>query len=241
MLREARLDILLHLAGFGIGQIWLMNDTKAKILALLKRNGGHNVSELAASLDLAPITIRRHLTRLERDGLLLSEAQTNGSGRPHYVFRLSARAHAEAFPYRSDRLVELLMKEIGHLDGSELQGRTQREKKFLVLERLAQRLSDEYSSLLRGWPLQERVVFVTEVMRNDGGFAEWEKTERGFEIRDFNCLFHRLLEGDVCEWHSTFLTRMLGDDVRVQPSSGDGQCCRYEIEARVKATASASG
>ena len=218
-----------------------MNDTKAEILSLLKRNGGHSVKELAASLDLAPITIRQHMTRLERDGLLLSDLRTNGSGRPHNVFRLSAKAHAEEFPYRSDRLVELLIKEIGHLDGNELLGRTQHEKILLIVDHLAQRLSDEYSSLLRGWTLQERVVFVTEVMRNDGGFAEWEKTERGFEIRDFNCLFHRLLDGDVCEWHSTFLTRMLGEDVRVEPCSGDGQCCRYQIEAQVKANASASG
>ena len=155
------------------------------------------------------------------------------------MFRLSPKAHAEQFPYRSDRLVELLIKEIGHLEGSELEGKTRHEKTLLVLDRLAERLSDEYSSLLRGWPLQERVVFVTEVMRNDGGFAEWEKTERGFEIRDFNCLFHRLLDGDVCEWHGTFLARMLGDDVRVTPCTGDGQCCRYEIEAQARVTARA--
>ena len=87
-----------------------MNDTKAEILALLKRNGGHSVNELAATLDLAPITIRQHMTRLERDGLLLSEPQTNGTGRPHYVFRLSPKAQAQAFPYRSDRIVELLIR-----------------------------------------------------------------------------------------------------------------------------------
>jgi DeoR family suf operon transcriptional repressor len=209
-----------------------MNDTKAEILALLKRSGGHSVNELAAALDLAPITIRQHMTRLERDGLLLSEPQANGNGRPHYVFRLSTKAHAQAFPYRSDRIVELLIREIGHLDGADLEGRSEREKMFLVLERLARRLAGEYAPLLRGWPLQERVVFVTEVMQSDGGFAEWETTDRGFEIRDFNCLFHRLLNGSVCEWHRTLLSNMLGEDVLVQPSSGEGECCRYKIEAR---------
>lgn len=212
-----------------------MNDTKGEILALLKRTGGHSVNELASSLALAPITIRQHLTRLERDGLLLSEPKTNGNGRPHYVFSLSAKAQAEAFPYRSDRLVELLIKEIGYLDGSELQGLSKRQKTFLVLERLAQRLANEYASVIQGWSLQERVVFVTEVMQSDGGFAEWEKTDRGFEIRDFNCLFHRLMDGDVCEWHSTFLKNVLGADLRVEPCATDEHCCRYEIEAAVPA------
>jgi DeoR family suf operon transcriptional repressor len=213
-----------------------MNDTKSEILALLKRNGGHSVNQLAEALDLAPITIRQHLTRLERDGLLISEPQANGNGRPHYVFRLSAKAEAEAFPYRSDRIVELLIREVGHLDGSELTGLSARDKTLVVLGRLAQRLADEYASLIGGWTLRERVVFVTEVMRNDGGFAEWEETERGFEIRDFNCLFHRLLDSGVCEWHGTFLRKMLGGDVAVEPRAGENNCCSYEIvtTARVK-------
>ena len=107
------------------------------------------------------------------------------------------------------------------------------EKIRVVLQRLAQRLADEYAPLLQGWPLQERVVFVTEVMHADGGFAEWAETERGYEIRDFNCLFHRLLEGDgeVCEWHRSFLNRMLGTEVRVSPCpDGADRCCRYLIE-----------
>ena len=214
-----------------------MNDTKGEILALLKRTGGHSVNELASTLALAPITIRQHLTRLERDGLLLSESKTNGTGRPHYVFRLSAKAHAEAFPYRSDRLVELLIKEIAYLEASELQGLSERQRTVPLLGRLAERLANEYAAVIQGWPLQERVVFVTEVMQSDGGFAEWEKTERGFEIRDFNCLFHRLLDGDVCEWHSTFLKNVLGADLHVEACATDEHCCRYAVEAKVPANA----
>lgn len=211
-----------------------MNDTKTEILALLKRNGGHSVSELASELQLSPVTIRQHLTHLERDGLVLADKRAGSSGRPMYVFRLTAKAHAAAFPRRSDRLAELLLREIGLLRGSELEGLTPEQRTVLVLERLAVRLADEYAPLLLGWPLAERVAFVTEVMHADGGFAEWAKTEAGFEIRDFNCLFHRLLHGgsEVCQWHRTFLGRMLGANVRVEPCPGDSSaCCRYLIEA----------
>ncbi len=212
-----------------------MISTKSEILALLKRNGGYSVNELSAKLGLAPITVRQHLVRLERDGLLSTDQQSNGSGRPHQVFHLSAKGHAAAFPRRSDRLVELLVREIGFLDGDQLTGLSPRQKTSLVLRRLAGRLADECAPLLQGWLLQERVVFVTEMMHADGGFAEWEKTDAGYEIRDFNCLFHRLLdegpEGDICEWHRSFLSRMLGAEVRVNPCSDpSAQCCRYVIE-----------
>ena len=211
-----------------------MKSTKDEILVLLKRNGGHSVSELAGTLGLSTVTVRQHLTHLERDALVAT-AVSHTNGRQHYVYRLTAKAHAAAFPRRSDRLVELLMREIGLLDASQLEQLTPRERTSMIVRRLAHRLADEYASLLQGWPLQERVVFVTEVMQADGGFAEWEETGQGYEIRDFNCLFHRLFgrdgEGEVCEWHSNFLSQMLGTAVRVSPcQDSEEHCCRFVIE-----------
>lgn len=212
-----------------------MISTKAEILALLKRSGGDSVGELASALKLAAGTVRQHLTHLQRDSLIVAEQHPGSAGRPHYVFRLTAKGHAAAFPRRSDRLADLLIREIGFLEGYELIGLTSRQKMSLVLHRLAERLADEYAPLLAGWSLQERITFVTEVMHADGGFAEWERTDRGYEIRDFNCLFHRLFdngEGKVCEWHQTFLTRTLGTDVRVVPCvDSTARCCRFMIEA----------
>ncbi len=211
-----------------------MTNTKSEILALLKRNGGHSVKELAASLGLASITIRQHLTHLQRDGLILAEQRANSHGRPSYLFRLSAKGHAASFPRRSDRLVELLVREVSLLDGDELTGLSQKGKADLVLQRLAQHLATEFTPLLQGWPLQERVAFVTEVMHADGGFAEWEATATGFEIRDFNCLFRRVFqsEDEVCEWHRSFLSAVLGMEVEVNPCPGQGaQCCRFVIQA----------
>jgi predicted ArsR family transcriptional regulator len=85
---------------------------------------------------------------------------------------------------------------------------------------------------LEQWPLQERVSFVTEVMHAEGGFAEWEATPDGLEVRDYNCLFRRLLKEEnsaaACEWHMAFLTKALG--AHVEPSACEGQqCCSFLI------------
>lgn len=211
-----------------------MKTTKDQLLTELKRNGGYTVAELAKALGLASGTVRQHLTHLERDGLV-GAASSRSNGHQHYVFRLTPKAHAAAFPRRSDRLMEFLIREIGLLDGSQIDHLTPIQRMTMIVERLGHRLADEYASLLQGWPLQERVVFVTEVLQNDGGFAEWEETDRGYEIRDFNCLFHRLLDGEdeneICEWHRSFLTRMLGASVVISPCpEGPDHCCRYRIE-----------
>ncbi|MEX1255796.1 MAG: winged helix-turn-helix transcriptional regulator [Dehalococcoidia bacterium] len=219
-----------------------MTNTKVEIVALLKRNGGHSVKELAAALHLAAVTVRQHLTHLQRDGLIAAQQRPNGYARPSYVFRLTAKGHAASFPRRSDRLVELLVREISLLEGEELTGLSKQAKVSLVLQRVAFHLADEFTPFLRGWRLQERVAFVTEVMHADGGFAEWEAAEGGFEIRDFNCLFHRFFqsENEVCEWHRSFLSRVLGTEVRVTPCpNGSAQCCRFVIEATADVTAKA--
>jgi predicted ArsR family transcriptional regulator len=207
--------------------------SKSDILALLKRNGGHSVGDLAQTLDLSAVTVRRHLTGLERDGLVIAQPAPAGAhGR--MVFRLTAKAHIAAFPRRSDRLVELLVREVGALDGTELQAKTPSQRMQIVLSRLARRLAAEYAPLLQGWPLAERVGFVTEILHADGGFAEWERTPDGYEIRDFNCLFRRLLNGDgatvICGWHASFLPEALGAQVQVGPCpDGDGNCCQFLI------------
>jgi predicted ArsR family transcriptional regulator len=216
-----------------------MTGTKGEILALLKRNGGHSVGELAAALRLAPITVRQHLTRLQRDGLVATERANRPQGRSFYVYRLTAKAHAAAFPRRSDRMAELLVREIGLLEAADVEGRNAREKTSVVLQRLAVRLADDFAPLVRNWQLHERVAFVTEVMHADGGFAEWEAVDGGYEIRDFNCLFARLLhdtsQSEVCEWHRTFLTRMLGAEVQVSPCPDAIRCCRFTVETESRA------
>ena len=73
-----------------------MISTKSEILALLKRNGRHSVGELAQELKLAPVTIRQHLTHLERDGLVVAERGSDSAGRSHYLFRLTAKARLTA-------------------------------------------------------------------------------------------------------------------------------------------------
>ena len=64
--------------------------------------------------------------------------------------------------------------------------------------------------------------------------VKWGETEGGYEIRDFNCMFHRLVDGEqeVCEWHQSFLRRMLQSEVRGSPCpEGSTHCCRFVVEA----------
>ena len=212
----------------------LLQSSKHQILTCLKRQGSSTVDGLAQALGLAPVTVRQHLTGLQRDDLVETAIVRRSTGRPHYSYRLSRRGE-DTFPRRYDRLTETLLQEISVMDVGELAGLGPEQRMSLLLRRLSHRLALHYAPQVQNRPLEERVAAATEILHADGGFAEWEQTSGGYEIRDFNCLFHRLLDGDgegeLCEWHRSFLSRMLGTDVRVVPCSDSStRCCRYLIE-----------
>lgn len=207
------------------------DSTKGRLLTLLKRTGGCTVDGLAAAVALAPMTVRQHLAVLERDGLVRAEEMRNGPGRPRHVYRLTERAE-EAFPKRYDRLATALLHEIGELDAAELDGLTALQKQDLLLTKLAEREARRHAARLAGKPLRERVAAVTGLLQDDGGLAEWQHTDDGYEIRDYNCVYRAVAQDQpaICTWHVSLLGRLLGAPVSCeQPISRGGACCRFVI------------
>jgi predicted ArsR family transcriptional regulator len=208
------------------------SSTKGRLLALLKRHGGQTVDELATALSLASMTVRQHLATLERDELIRAHEVRRGRGRPRYVYRLTEQGE-ESFPKRYDRLAVALLQELTELDGAELLGKTAAQKQDVLLGRLAAREADRLAPRLNGKALPERVAVVTELLDADGGLAEWERTARGFEIRDYNCVYRRVVQQQpaVCSWHINLLSRLLGAPVThgEQPLSRGGPCCRFIV------------
>jgi predicted ArsR family transcriptional regulator len=206
--------------------------TKGRLLALLKRHGGCTVDELSTGLGLAPMTVRQHLTVLERDDLVEAREVRNGPGRPRHVYRLTPRGE-DAFPKRYDRLAAALLREIAVLEPEDLTGRTPAEKQEMVLGRLAEHEAGRLAPRVRGATLGERVASVVAALEADGGLTEWQQTERGYEIREYNCVY-RGIAGEqpaVCAWHRNLLSRLLGMPVTraEQPLSRTGQCCRLLV------------
>ena len=85
-----------------------IQSSKVRILAVLKRCGPRSVDDLAAALHLAPMTVRQHLTALERDEMVSVAEQRNGAGRPRHLYSLTDLGDS-AFPRRYDRFASMLL------------------------------------------------------------------------------------------------------------------------------------
>lgn len=205
----------------------MLRSTKHEILGVLKRNDGSTVDELASSLHLAPMTVRQHLTALERDVLVQAEEVRRQTGRPHYRYRLTRDGHRRISDGH-DRMLALLVEQAGHLDAGGAGGPGDRRMKLFAraAEELASRNRPERPPTLEA--AAERIVGVLQAY---GGFAEWQALDGAIEIRDYACVYRETVQTDgPCVWHETFISRMImGDATPAETPASCADCCRYLI------------
>ncbi|HLG12606.1 MAG TPA: DeoR family transcriptional regulator [Dehalococcoidia bacterium] len=208
-----------------------MQTTKHQILELLKRTGSATIDEAAGALTIASMTARQHLLGLERDGLVQSEKVRRSNGRPHFLFYLTPKGD-EMFPRRFDLLAGILLDVVASLTSEDIDSLSGEQKRSLLIQRAADRLADDYRFPVEGRTLEERVDQLTSVLHRIGGFAEWRKIPEGYEIRDYNCVFARLMvrQNDGCLGHLRLITHLLQWPARHEVVvDGRVQCCRYIV------------
>ena len=215
-----------------------MQSTKENILAYLKRSGGAGVDAVASEFGLARMTVRQHLFGLERDHLVASREERGRTGRPHLLFTLTVEGE-ERFPKRYDRLADLALEEVALLTAEEITGLAPEEKKRLLLKKMAERVYREHEPRVRNKGLKERVAIIADILRQEGGFAEWRaEGQQRYEIVDYNCVYRKVAGShpDVCDWHLSLLGRLLGNDVEcAQFMSQGAECCRFVVKDDVPA------
>lgn len=81
------------------------------VLTLIKRLGPLSPQAIAVQCDLSPTTVRHHLKRLWREGLIEPvPAGRSGAGRPATMFAATARAEGH-FPKRYVELLRVVLQE----------------------------------------------------------------------------------------------------------------------------------
>src|SRR5256885_5069649 len=92
--------------------------TRMEVLELPGRTGRSSAETIANALGVPPNAARQHLTNLERDGLVVSQPERSGRGRPSLLFALTERADA-VFPKRYGQLATMVLQEVQEMGGPE--------------------------------------------------------------------------------------------------------------------------
>ena len=182
-------------------------NTRFRLVNLLKRTQGLTVQELADRLDMSYMGVKESCQDLERRGLLDArrEPKPDGTtGRPRLIYRLTPRAH-ELFPAASNPLTLELLDAANNLHGEAA------PEKLLMLA--WQQKGTALQERTTGVTLAERAASVARARDHEGHMSIFEPDgESGGWIREHHCPFLDVLRAYpiVAKLEIELLRRVLG-------------------------------
>jgi predicted ArsR family transcriptional regulator len=190
---------------------------RLKVLNELKRTPhGLPVADLAGRLGMSYMGVKDLCIDLEKRGLLDTWRQPQKLGRPHMLYRLTARAH-ELFPAASNALtIELL--EAAH----QLYGAAAPEK---LLHITFQRQAEQWRERLRGETVRERAESLVRLRDAAGHMSELQTGEQGeLRIVEHHSPILDVLHAFplVAKLESDMIQRLLGAPVRREEAGVSG-------------------
>ncbi|MGB8645383.1 MAG: metalloregulator ArsR/SmtB family transcription factor [Anaerolineae bacterium] len=200
--------------------------TRRDIVRRLRLAGGMTAQQLAAELHITSMGVRRHLTALEKDGLVRIELQRLPAGRPAYVYQLTEAGY-DTFPRNYDLLATQLLDAVQAREGA---GRIDE----LFAGRMDQ-LVAQYEPRMRGKDLAGRVAELARIQDENGYMAVWEKVEGGYLLKEQNCAIYRVAcrFQSACRYEMDLFRRLLDADIeRVEHQVKGELTCAYRIAAR---------
>jgi iron-sulfur cluster biosynthesis transcriptional regulator SufR len=205
---------------------------RRRILTELKKTGGLTCKDLAESLNITSMGVRRHLIILERDGLVRYKTVRRGLGRPSHVYQLTEQAD-ELFPKSYGQLTNELLSYVELLDG--------KEKVKDLFEQRAQRRIREAQTRLGGLSLPEKVVELARILTESGYLAEAERVDdHTFFLREYNCAIHLVAQRfpQACGSELDFIRTVLPEAnvEREHHIAQGGSYCGYRIARRENET-----
>lgn len=197
--------------------------TRRQILNVLRTHGAQTAQQLAAQLQITSMGIRRHLTLLERDGLVQVETERRAAGRPTFLYALTEQGR-EIFPKSYDLLATQLLDAVRAREGEER-----------VAQIFAGRMDELYRQFaprMNGKTLAERVQELAKIQDEAGYMARWEKTPGGFLLKEQNCAIYRVAcrFQAACHFEIELFRRLLETDMeRVEHQINGALACTYFI------------
>lgn len=201
-----------------------MKSTKDRILQTLLRKPKLTINDLAEAVEINPISVRHHLSNLEKEGLISAEEERHGVGRPRLVYSLTEDG-MERFPTKYLRLTTRLLAQMKEsMPGPMVAS---------LFNQIAEDLASQYASDIKGLNMEERLDFVKELLAQEGFTVEWEKKGGQYEIHEISCPYYQIgiAHPEVCTVDQTLISKMLAVPAnKVQCILNGGAHCTYVVQ-----------
>lgn len=197
----------------------IAKNTREKVMQTLLAKQSCTINELADAVDINPISVRHHISRLEAEGLVTSSEEKHGVGRPRRLYYLTDKGR-EHFPTRYLRLTLRLLRQLKETLPTQIVNK--------LFAQMAQDLAAEYESELKNLSLSERLDLIKKLLTNEGFTVDWERQGDMIHIRESNCPYYHIGQDhpEICSVDQTLITTVLSipaEKVKCM-LHGDAQC-----------------
>jgi predicted ArsR family transcriptional regulator len=202
----------------------ILKESRSAIIDLLKINGAMSVEYLAQELEVSKVCVRRHLSLLERDGLISYEEERHERGRPRFIYRLTDKARC-LFPQTYDEFAKEVLVQI------QLQFGEEGLQKILSAraDGLIARLKKEFEGL----NFDESVKCLAKVISAKGYLADVRRVKDGaYRLRQKNFPTERVAIAypHVCDEEMRVYRESLQCEVVRECRIADGsRVCEFRI------------
>ena len=176
--------------------------TREKVLQTMLSRQRCTINELAEAVDINPISVRHHIARLEAEGLVTSQEERHGVGRPRRLYFLTEHG-IDHFPSRYLKLTIRLLEQ--------LKGSMPKAMVNHLFTQMAEDMASEYEVEARSLNLEQRLDLVTNMLNNEGFTVDWEKQGDQYLIREISCPYYRIGQNhpEVCAVDQTLISTVL--------------------------------
>jgi DeoR family transcriptional regulator, suf operon transcriptional repressor len=202
-----------------------MKSTREVVLQTLLQKNRCTISDLAEEVGINPISVRHHIAKLEADGMVSSEEEHHGVGRPRRVYFLTEKGF-ESFPSRyvqlSNRLIEQLKLTMP------------KPMVETFFSDLARRVLSEYADPAQfdKMSLEDRLNLIKNVFSREGINVEWKRDGDSYHLKSNNCPFYQVgqCHPEVCLLDRTMISTALKVPIESVTSILEGDdACEYVV------------
>lgn len=202
-----------------------MKSTKDKILQTLLRHPKITINEIAEAVGINAISVRHHLSNLEKEGLIAAEEARHGVGRPRLMYSLTEDG-MERFPTKYLRLTTRLLTQMKETLPAPAVAN--------LFSQVAEDMAKDYTEKMKGLSMEERLDFVKDLLAQEGFTVEWEKKGKEYQIHEITCPYYQIgiAHPEVCTVDQTLISKMLALPAnKVQCILNGGSHCTYVVQS----------
>ena len=199
--------------------------TRDKIIHTIHKNQQVTINDLAEIVGINPISIRHHIIKLEAEGVVTSEEERHGVGRPRRLYFLTETGK-EQFPTRYLRLTNRLLERVKETFPAQVVGELFSQMGADMAEDIAS------SQDLEKLSVEDRLDLLQDILMEEGFNVEWEKLEDSYQIRELSCPYYHVGQShpEVCSVDQTLISKMLSvSATKIQCLLNGDSYCTYVI------------